>query len=221
VSVTPAYERGETIWNPVRFLQHLLVLLVSAGWPLLQVNFSVKEFTIRAVNLPIGATGTVFLIPLIYGGLKSDERRFILRNVQNIDATHINASEFILQDTSHVLKVRINAKIDDRIQEEMKREHCLEATGLYNLKKRRCWGWNCYFEGPYLEKYCWSSFSPELQMALSWLTFVEKKCFVTIGIISPFELCLRGTSRCPEEWPRCRPCSFRYRAWGRRDGDRL
>lgn len=56
---------------------------------------------------------------------------------------HGLAGHFFLQDISHVLKVRINAKTEDRVLEEMKREHCSKADALYRLKKddeeRRRW----------------------------------------------------------------------------------
>lgn len=56
---------------------------------------------------------------------------------------HGLAGHFFLQNISHVLKVRITAKMSDRVQEEMKRENCSEASALYNLKKddeeRRKW----------------------------------------------------------------------------------
>ncbi len=64
--------------------------------------------------------------------------------------------------------------------------HLLERQSAW----RRCYGWNCYYEGHYLEKYCWSSFSPELQEALRWSTLVGKICFVSIIKISPFGLYL-------------------------------
>lgn len=55
---------------------------------------------------------------------------------------------FFLQNISHVLKVRINAKMSDRVIEEMKRANCSEETALYNLKKddeeRRKWGRQLY-----------------------------------------------------------------------------
>ncbi len=61
---------------------------------------------------------------------------------------HGLAGHFFLQNISHVLKVRITAKMSDRVQEEMKREGCSKATALYNLKKdddeRRRWSLQLY-----------------------------------------------------------------------------
>ena len=61
---------------------------------------------------------------------------------------HGLAGHFFLQDISHVLKVRINAKMLDRIDEEVKRENCTVEEARYNLKKddqeRRKWGLHLY-----------------------------------------------------------------------------
>lgn len=61
---------------------------------------------------------------------------------------HGLAGHFFLQNISHVLKVRINAKMSDRVIEEMKRANCSEEKALYNLKKddeeRRKWGRQLY-----------------------------------------------------------------------------
>lgn len=61
---------------------------------------------------------------------------------------HGLAGHFFLQDISHVLKVRIIAKIEDRVREEMKREGCSEEVARYSLKKddeeRRKWGLQLY-----------------------------------------------------------------------------
>lgn len=61
---------------------------------------------------------------------------------------HGLAGHFFLQNISHVLKVRINAKMSDRVLAEMKRENCSKATALYNLKKddeeRRKWSLKLY-----------------------------------------------------------------------------
>ena len=61
---------------------------------------------------------------------------------------HGLAGHFFLQDISHVLKVRITAKMSDRVQEEMKREACSKAVALYNLEKddeeRRKWSLKLY-----------------------------------------------------------------------------
>lgn len=61
---------------------------------------------------------------------------------------HGLAGHFFLQGIPHVLKVRINANIEDRIVEEMKRENCSKSAALHNLKKddkeRRKWGLKRY-----------------------------------------------------------------------------
>ncbi|MFW2364957.1 MAG: AAA family ATPase [Desulforhopalus sp.] len=61
---------------------------------------------------------------------------------------HGLAGHFFLQDISHVLKVRITAKIEDRVREEMKREDCTEKVARYSLKKddeeRRKWSLQLY-----------------------------------------------------------------------------
>jgi cytidylate kinase len=61
---------------------------------------------------------------------------------------HGLAGHFFLQDITHVLKVRIIAKTEDRIREEMKREGCSEEVARYSLKKddeeRRKWGLQLY-----------------------------------------------------------------------------
>lgn len=68
---------------------------------------------------------------------------------------HGLSGHFFLQDIQHVLKARIIANMEDRIQEEMKRENCSAEEARYLLKKdddeRRKWGlslygkdtWNC------------------------------------------------------------------------------
>ena len=57
---------------------------------------------------------------------------------------HGLAGHYILKDIPHVLKVRIIADIQDRINEEMKRENISSKEALYVLKKddeeRRKWG---------------------------------------------------------------------------------
>jgi cytidylate kinase len=57
---------------------------------------------------------------------------------------HGLAGHYILRHIPHVLKVRIIADMDDRVQEEMKRENISADKALYILKKddeeRRKWG---------------------------------------------------------------------------------
>jgi len=61
---------------------------------------------------------------------------------------HGLAGHFFLQNISHVLKVRIIANLEDRIEEEMKRENCSADEARYSLKKddeeRRKWGMHLY-----------------------------------------------------------------------------
>ena len=57
---------------------------------------------------------------------------------------HGLAGHFILSDIPHILKVRITANMDDRVQEEMKRENISAEKALFILQKdddeRRRWG---------------------------------------------------------------------------------
>lgn len=61
---------------------------------------------------------------------------------------HGLAGHFFVQGISHALKVRINAQMDGRIAEEMKRESCSELEAAVKLKKddlaRRKWGKQFY-----------------------------------------------------------------------------
>lgn len=62
---------------------------------------------------------------------------------------HGLAGHFFLQDISHVLKVRINARMQDRVKEEMRREKSNSAEKIqHNLQKndteRRKWSQNIY-----------------------------------------------------------------------------
>lgn len=50
---------------------------------------------------------------------------------------HGLAGHYLLKDVSHVLKVRILANMEDRIQEEMRRENISEQEAYAILKKRR------------------------------------------------------------------------------------
>lgn len=66
---------------------------------------------------------------------------------------HGLAGHFFVQNISHALKVRINAKLSDRVVAEMNRENCSEETALYRLKKdddeRRNWGIQLYGKDPW------------------------------------------------------------------------
>lgn len=86
----------------------------------------------------------------------SYHRYALLKHVQKDNVIyHGLAGHFILEDIPHVLKVRIIADMDDRVQEEMKRENISAEKALYILKKddeeRRKWGlqihgtdtWDC------------------------------------------------------------------------------
>jgi cytidylate kinase len=72
-------------------------------------------------------------------------RYALLKHVQKDNVIyHGLAGHYILRDIPHVLKVRIIADMDDRVQEEMKREKISAEKALYILKKddeeRRKWG---------------------------------------------------------------------------------
>jgi cytidylate kinase len=80
---------------------------------------------------------------------------FLNHMVKDNVVYHGLAGHFFLQDISHVFKVRIIAKMEDRVKEEMKRENCSAEEARYMLKKddaeRNRWGlalygkdtWNC------------------------------------------------------------------------------
>jgi cytidylate kinase len=61
---------------------------------------------------------------------------------------HGLAGHFFCRGIPNILKVRINANLEDRIKEEMRREHISEKEALYILKKddeeRRKWGMHLY-----------------------------------------------------------------------------
>lgn len=62
---------------------------------------------------------------------------------------HGLAGHFFLQDISHVLKVRINARMEDRIKEEMRRENSTSPEKIRSSLKqddeeRRKWSLNLY-----------------------------------------------------------------------------
>lgn len=61
---------------------------------------------------------------------------------------HGLAGHFFLQDAPHVLKVKVNAKMEDRVIDEMRREGCSQYTAYNNLKQddeeRRKWGMQLY-----------------------------------------------------------------------------
>lgn len=61
---------------------------------------------------------------------------------------HGHAGHFFLQNMSHVLKVRLNAHMSDRIKEEIRRERCTEEMAMRQLKKddleRQRWSMQMY-----------------------------------------------------------------------------
>jgi len=61
---------------------------------------------------------------------------------------HGLAGHFFCQGVPNILKVRINANLEDRIKEEMRREHISEKDARHILKKddeeRRKWGMHLY-----------------------------------------------------------------------------
>ncbi|SHO51288.1 cytidylate kinase-like family protein [Desulfopila aestuarii] len=72
-------------------------------------------------------------------------RYALLKHLQRDNVIyHGLAGHFILSDIPHILKVRITANMDDRVQEEMKRENISAEKALFILKKdddeRRRWG---------------------------------------------------------------------------------
>ena len=72
-------------------------------------------------------------------------RATLLKHVQKDNVVyHGLAGHYFLQGIPHVLKVRILADLEDRVQEEMRREQIGEAEARYILKKdddeRRRWG---------------------------------------------------------------------------------
>jgi cytidylate kinase len=75
---------------------------------------------------------------------------FFNRLIKDNIVYHGLAGHFFLQDISHVMKVRIIAKMEDRIREEMAAENCSEDEARYALKKddeeRRKWGLHLYGE---------------------------------------------------------------------------
>jgi cytidylate kinase len=76
-------------------------------------------------------------------------REAILEHVQRDNVVyHGLAGHFFLKGVPHVLKVRIIANMEDRIQEEMKRENISEDKARYTLKKdddeRRKWAISLY-----------------------------------------------------------------------------
>ncbi len=75
---------------------------------------------------------------------------FFNRLIKDNIVYHGLAGHFFLQGISHVLKVRIIEKMEDRIREEMDAENCSEDEARYALKKddeeRRKWGLHLYGE---------------------------------------------------------------------------
>lgn len=76
-------------------------------------------------------------------------RSAILRHARNDNIVyHGLAGHFFLKDIPHVLKIRINADMDTRVREEMKRENISAEEALYLLKKddeeRRKWSIEVY-----------------------------------------------------------------------------
>lgn len=68
---------------------------------------------------------------------------FLQRMLEGNVVYHGLAGHFFLQGIDHALKIRINARMSDRVLEEMKREHCSDHKALARLKKddkeRRLW----------------------------------------------------------------------------------
>ena len=73
----------------------------------------------------------------------------LLQHVQKDNVVyHGLAGQFLLKDIPHVIKIRIIADMEDRVQEEMKRENISAEKALYILKKddeeRRKWALQVY-----------------------------------------------------------------------------
>ena len=73
----------------------------------------------------------------------------LLQHVQKDNVVyHGLAGQYFLKDIPHVIKVRIIADMEDRVEEEMKRENISAEKALYVLKKddeeRRKWGLQVY-----------------------------------------------------------------------------
>ncbi len=66
---------------------------------------------------------------------------------------HGLAGHFFLQDAPHVLKVKVNAKMKDRVADEMKREGCSQQKAEHSLlhddEERRKWGLHLYGLDPW------------------------------------------------------------------------
>lgn len=96
---------------------------------------------------------------------------FLSHMAQGNIVYHGLAGHFFLQNISHVLKVRINAKMDNRVKEEMKRESCTRDAALFNLKKddeeRRKWSLKLY------GKDTWDSRLYDMVFCVDSLTVVD------------------------------------------------
>ena len=100
---------------------------------------------------------------------------------------HGLAGHFFLRDIPHVLKIRINADMKTRVQEEMSREGISAEEALYTLKKddeeRRKWSMQVYGMDP------WDSRLYDMVINISSLTpadavdiiygVLQKKTFTT------------------------------------------
>lgn len=92
--------------------------------------------------------------PKIFSSDSSDRyviyyRSAILQHARNDNIVyHGLAGHFFLKDIPHVLKIRINADMDTRVQEEMKREDISYQESMRILKnddeERRKWGVQIY-----------------------------------------------------------------------------
>ncbi|MDD2467052.1 MAG: cytidylate kinase-like family protein [Desulfobulbus sp.] len=92
--------------------------------------------------------------PRIFSSDSSDRyviyyRSAILQHARNDNIVyHGLAGHFFLKDIPHVLKIRINADMDTRVQEEMKRENISYQESMKILKnddeERRKWGVQIY-----------------------------------------------------------------------------
>ena len=111
----------------------------------------------RQFNIPeIKLVKALHDAPLFYEHFQSDRGAYLnyikaafYRYMEEGNVVyHGLAGHFFMQDISHVLKVRINARMGVRVKEEMKRESCSEAEARAKLKKddlaRRKWSKRLY-----------------------------------------------------------------------------
>jgi cytidylate kinase len=111
------------------------------------VNFNINEIKlIRAIHDA----------PSVFERFEHGKQKYIifireafLKHIRKDNVIyHGLAGHFFCQGIPNILKVRINANLEDRIKEEMRREHISEKEARHILKKddeeRRKWGMHLY-----------------------------------------------------------------------------